>query len=86
LPASHGIFSINIARMTSADSPGWGHAIGCQIDHQAGIYRFWDVNTGFYEYPSYEQFSTQFSSYLKSQYPDYNWARAVQYTPLPPKT
>lgn len=67
-----------------------GHALGMQLDRKNGIYRFWDVNGGLFEYDSLQELKEAFSSYLAALYPpederwpsSYNAFHITQYTPL----
>lgn len=61
-PNPNGIFGI---RATGEEG---GHALGMQIDDTNKIYRFWDVNTGFYQYKSLKEMKNAFVEYLKALY------------------
>lgn len=57
-----------------------GHVMGLQIDEAAKIYRFWDVNKGFYAYPSLNELEKQLDAYMKQIYSGiYNSFNAVKY-------
>lgn len=59
-----------------------GHAIGMQIDPMRDIYRFWDVNSGFYQYNTLDEMKTEFQGYMQYFYDGkYNCFMAAQYTP-----
>ncbi|MGH2612394.1 MAG: hypothetical protein ACRDFB_05030, partial [Rhabdochlamydiaceae bacterium] len=58
------------------------HAIGLQIDSFNNLYRFWDVNHGFYEFSTLEKLKESFKSYLESYYPTHNFIDAIRLTPL----
>lgn len=61
-----------------------GHALGMQIDDTNKIYRFWDVNSGLYEYDSLEGMKEDFIEYMKAFYESkYNRFFAKQFVPSP---
>jgi hypothetical protein len=48
------------------------HAIGCKIDHQVGLYRFWDPNYGIYQVGpegKFDDFRNAFQAFLDQNYP-----------------
>lgn len=59
---SGGVFDITATGKDSA------HALGIQIDPKHNIYRFWDVNTGLYQFNSREQLTDAFESYMAKYY------------------
>lgn len=60
-----------------------GHAMGMQIDPTRYLYRFWDVNSGFYQYSSLEEMKTAMKEYMDEFYEgEYNYFEAGQYSPL----
>ena len=56
-----------------------GHAMGMQIDDTNKIYRFWDVNTGFYQYESLDAMRKGVDEQMKTYYPDHNVFCCSQY-------
>lgn len=83
-----GIFSISgyhKDQTPQGDSYVRGHAMGMQIDPTRHLYRFWDVNSGFYQYNTLEEMKNAFQSYLKEFYKDdFNSFNIGQYYPLAP--
>lgn len=88
LEQSSGIFEIGIYRTTTEEGElirRDGHAIGMQIDRQSEVYRFWDVNSGFYSYPDFETFKRETEAYIREVYGkdkqgrEYNDFLAMQY-------
>lgn len=73
---SGGVFEINAQRNES------GHALGMQIDPAQGVYRFWDVNSGFYQYNSREELTAAFEDYMTKFYNNkYTYFVVCQYIP-----
>lgn len=59
------------------------HAMGMQIDHTRKLYRFWDVNTGFYSYESVENMKLEFQGYIRYLYENkFTSYQAYQYLRL----
>jgi hypothetical protein len=59
------------------------HALGMQIDPTRDIYRFWDVNSGFYQYSSKREMTIAFEEYMKDAYSgEYNYFLVGQYNRL----
>lgn len=57
-----------------------GHAMGMQIDALRTLFRFWDVNKGFYQYPNLAIMRQEFSDYVRFFYGDeFNEFIADQY-------
>jgi hypothetical protein len=97
LDRSHGIIDLTVmvekrnkqGQITAFENP---HAIGMQIDPMSGTYRFWDVNSGFYSYPSLEMLKTESEAYMQAFYEGkYNNFSATQYIeeekkPSPPSS
>lgn len=83
LERSSGIFGISIYRSGARELRA--HALGMQIDQQSGIYRFWDVNSGFYSYPNLETLKREAEAYIHDYYGkdeqgiEYNEFLAKQY-------
>lgn len=91
LEKSAGAFEIFIAR-TKKNEQGettWndGHVMGMQIDPTREIYRFWDVNSGFYSYPDLNTLKKEAETYMHDFYGkdeegvEYNDFRVWQYSP-----
>jgi hypothetical protein len=79
---TNGIFDISIFKVGPNIDPA-GHAIGMQIDPTRDIYRFWDVNSGFYQYSTLEEMKTAFKEYMDEFYGgEYNSFHAGQYSPI----
>lgn len=76
-----GIFDISIYHL-GGNKSNKGHSLGMQIHPTQGLYRFWDVNSGFYEYNSLEELKANFEDYMVKFYKhtDYNSFTACQYT------
>lgn len=88
LTKSDGIIGVGIYKATKNTSGAvthveHGHAIGMQIDSSRNIYRFWDVNYGFYSYSSLDELKKQSSAYIREVYfrEGYNYFNAIQYFP-----
>lgn len=88
LGQSWGIFGINIYRAREEQGKQkWRdpHVMGMQIDRASGIYRFWDVNSGFYTYPNLETLKREAEAYIHEFYGkdkrgiEYNNFSAIQY-------
>lgn len=79
-----GIFDIGIYQFDQANQTKQnGHSIGMQIDPARNIYRFWDVNSGFYQYETLNEMKREFQSYMQAFYEGkYNRFYAAQYTPI----
>lgn len=83
---SSGIFEISIFRIKGQKKDEDGHSLGMQIDRASGIYRFWDVNSGFYSYPNFETLKRETEAYMhefygkdESQGTEYNQFFITQY-------
>ncbi len=67
---------------------GWGnpsksgHAFGMQILSEDNIYRFWDVNYGFYQYDTFAKMKNAFKFHTKTCYDDYTTFYACQYSQI----
>jgi hypothetical protein len=74
LDRSAGILDITIAGASGA------HAVGIQVDPLSNIYRFWDVNSGFYNYSSLEELKKETNAYMQEFYQgEYTRFYATQY-------
>lgn len=69
-----GVFMLN-----ATDEQREGHAMGLQIDPVRNIYRFYDVNTGMYQFPSLEVLKEAAPSYIEELYPYFNRFNLVQH-------
>lgn len=88
LGKSSGIFEISFFKKMKEQGKitlTEGHVLGMQIDPVSGIYRFWDVNSGFYSYPNLRALKKAAETYMDEfygRYPDGlrdNHFYAIQY-------
>lgn len=71
LRKSSGIFGIGIRReIDYYDEKEYrdAHAVGMQIDQTSHVYRFWDVNSGFYSYPDLATLKREAEAYIQEYY------------------
>ncbi len=60
--------SLGFIALTIRDNTGVGHAIGCKIDHNTDLFRFWDPNFGIFETKNFEDFCNAFDAFLEQHY------------------
>lgn len=73
----NGVFTLGICSTT-----GGGHALGMQIDPSKNTFRFFDVNSGFYQFESLEEMKEIIPDYLQEIYPSYNRGTVMQFVDL----
>lgn len=81
LSDSEGLLELGVGKKEGA-----GHALGVRIDRKRNRYGYFDINAGYYEYPSFEAMKAAFKIHLDLYYSgDQRWTKfsATQFTRKP---
>lgn len=77
---SKGILQVDVFSITGVDGvkQGTAHALGIQIDERNQVFRFWDVNTGMYQFENLKDLESAFKEYVESLYHELKYVQTYQ--------